>query len=502
MFLDKRRSPRLQTINSPVSSPQLLAMKNLISTLTLTAGAFTLATASASAQAQVWSLPTGFTAHNLSPDGIWVSGNDAVGSQMWNPSGMLAIPGSTDSWGGEISIGGQRFVGRFPDPVTVVDGPGFFDQGVGVTSLGWPSALFGDLCFTSTVESLNYDGSIMSGVAENGCNYFPFRWTQTGGYQLLDTTSLIVPTAKPSARALATSGDGAFSAGWIQTSARSGSVWDAAGVLSFPMITPGNPEGNGEIYGLDGDGDVVVGSSYSDGPVVIDSTGIHSPAVEAGYGNSGGGMLGLNAGGTVAVGNGGGAPGPFGTPDFPLIWTAWGGGQDMNAFFNGYGITLPTGNPIHRAVDISADGLTFLVQQAPPFFGYGDAFMIQLPNSWSNLGGASAGSNGMPFLEGAGYLTPGAPARIAIADAASSSISFVAVAGTSNPFPVWGGVLHTLSYSLLLPIPTDAAGSAKMDVTWPVGFAPGATLYIQAVNLDAGVVDGLTLTNAISATGF
>lgn len=480
-------------------------MKKLISTALLTASAFTLATATASAQAQIWTLPLNFDSFHMSPDGIFVSGTDGNGqAQLWNPTTMVPAGGPlTDfSFAGAVSMGGQFVVGRYEDPVTLVEGPGFYQFGVGDTMLGFPP-LYSDGCtLTSTANSISWDGSTIGGTIVNGCNAFPFRWTTTGGYQILDTSSLIVPSAQPSAKALATSGDGNIAAGWIQTSSRSGAVWDAAGVLSFPMITAGNPEGNGEIYGMDFDGSTIAGNSYSNGPVVIKDGTIHKVALEAGLNKSGEGMLSVSGDGNVAVGNGGGQPGPFGSPDTGLVWTSWGGGQDINTLFGAYGVVLPTGNPVARAVEVSSDGHTFLVQEAPAFFGYGDSFLVQLPNSWSDLGGASVGSNGTPVLDGMGFLTPGAPVRIEVSNAASNSLSFVAVSGTDSPFPIWGGVLHTLSYSLLVPVPTDGIGTATLNLSWPIGFAPGATVYIQAVTVDAGAADGLTLTNAVSAMGF
>ena len=482
-------------------------MKNILSTSLITFGAITLATGTAAAQVTITPLPAGFDAFELSPIGGVVSGQDNGGVARYVGGVVTNLPGNgwDLSFAGHMNFDGSMIAGRVENPLSTEFEPSFWQLGVGNTSLGYPLGGYGGTCLTSTASSISWDGTVIGGNVALSCNVYPFRWTTTNGFQILDTTSPIVPAAQPSAKVHATSGDGLVSAGWIQSTNRSGAVWDQAGVLSFPFITPANTDGLGEIHALNVDGTTVAGESSFDGPVVVRDGVIHSVAVEAGLAGSGEGMLSLSADGSVGVGAGGGQPGPFGSPDTGLIWTAWSGGQDINAFFAAYGVTLPTGNPIVRGIGVSLDAHTFLVSEASfgPFpGGYGDAFMITLPNSWANLGGNSpTGQNGIPQLTGQGYLTDGAPARVTLAQAASNSIALVAVSGTDNSTPLWGGVLHTLFYTDLFYVPTDATGNAVLDANWPSGLA-GATLYVQAASIDATVPDGFTLTNALSATGY
>lgn len=485
-------------------------MKSSLSTSLIALGAFTLAASTASAQS-ITPLPTGFTAYHLSPSGTTVSGEDGTGAAQfvapWDPAlNMTYIPGTmTDigSFAGRMNFDGSMIAGAFEDPGPAVPAPGFWQAGAGSgsTTAQFPVG-YADGCLTSTNSSLNWAGTVGGVSAALGCNLFPLRWDITANtYQLLDTSSFIVPSAQPSARVSATSGDGLVSAGWIQTTSRSGAVWDQAGTLSFPYLTVANPTGGGEVFATDFTGESFVGTTF-DGPVVASGGALHFPAGEAGLNNSGEGMLDISADGRVAVGAGGGATGPFGSPDTGLVWTEWGGGQNINTLFANYGISLPTGMQINRVPGVSLDGHTFLVQEPPPFFGYGDSYIVTLPPSWNNLGGNSpAGINGIPQMEGFGYLTDGAPARLALSQSAAGAPAFLALSATDNPMPLWGGVLHTTNYFKLINFNTNAAGGANIDFVWPNGLA-GVTLYSQMAVLDFSVPANITLTNALSSTGY
>ena len=479
-------------------------MKSFLSTSLITLGAFTLATTTASAQATITALPVDFDSFQLSPSGTTVSGSDGTFVGRWSAGVFTPLLGNgwDMSFAGNMNFDGSIVVGSFEDSLSMTILPGYNQTGVGDVSIGLPIGYADGCTLTSTANSVSWDGTVIGGSAVLGCNTYPFRWNSTTGFQVLDTSSPIVPSAVPSAKALATSGDGLVSAGWIQTSARSGAVWDAAGVLSFPFVTAINTDGNGEIFAMDFTGDTVVGNSFVDGPVVVNADGIHSPAIDAGFFNSGEGMLDVSADGAVAVGAGGGATGPFGSPDTGLVWTSWSGGQDINALFANYGVTLPSGLPVNRAVGISLDAHTFLVQEPPAGFGYGDSYLVTLPNSWNNLGGASpAGINGIPQLRGQGYLTDGAAARLTLSQSAAGSASFLALSATDNPMPLWGGVLHTTNYFKLINLNTNATGGAEINFTWPNGLA-GVTLYSQMATLDFSVPANITLSNALASTGF
>lgn len=486
-------------------------MKSSLSTSLIALGAFTLAATTASAQS-VTPLPSGFTAYHLSPSGTTVSGEDGTGAAQfvapWDPAlNMTYIPGTMTnigSFAGRMNFDGSMIAGAFEDPGPMVPAPGFWQAGAGSgsTTAQFPVGYADGCTLTSTNSSLNWAGTVGGVSAVLGCNLFPLRWDITGNtYQVLDTSSTIVPSAQPSARVSATSGDGLVSAGWIQTSNRSAAVWDSAGVLSFPFLTATDPSGGGEVFATDFTGDAFVGTSFA-GPVVSSGGVLYYPATDAGLMNSGEGMLDISADGRVAVGAGGGAPGPFGSPDTGIVWTEWGGGQDINTLMANYGLSLPTGMQSNRVPGVSLDGHTFLVQEPPMFFGYGDSFIVTLPNSWNNLGGNSpTGVNGIPQLEGFGFLTDGAPARLRLSQGAAGAAAFLALSATDNPTPLWGGVLHTTNYFKLVSFNTNAAGGANIDFKWPSGLA-GVTLYSQMAMLDFSVPANITLTNALSSTGY
>ncbi len=110
-----------------------------------------------------------------------------------------------------------------------------------------------------------------------------------------------------------------------------------------------------------------------------------------------------------------------------------------------------------------------------------DALLDAQPaDAWWSLGGALAGSGGVPALAGQGALLPGAQVTVTLTDARPDA-PLVGVAGTSNlNQPLSGGVLVPSPDHVLVGIlSTDATGAFTADVTWPTGVPSGARTYIQ-----------------------
>lgn len=120
--------------------------------------------------------------------------------------------------------------------------------------------------------------------------------------------------------------------------------------------------------------------------------------------------------------------------------------------------------------------------------------------TWSNLGAGLAGASGAPELFGSGAGLGSSALRVQLQHAAPASPAFLAYSVERIDLPLFGGLLVpniTLGASGLLPLPTNAAGSAQLATSWPSGWPSGAQLYAQAWVLDAGAPQGVAASNAI-----
>jgi hypothetical protein len=117
---------------------------------------------------------------------------------------------------------------------------------------------------------------------------------------------------------------------------------------------------------------------------------------------------------------------------------------------------------------------------------------------WTDLGFAKAGTNGVPHLAGSGPLTAGTANALLLTDAAPSTPATLVLGFSMLGAPFRDGTLVPLP-QFLVPLATDAAGSATLPFAWPAGVPSGTVLYLQDWIQDAGASYGLSASNGLMA---
>lgn len=123
---------------------------------------------------------------------------------------------------------------------------------------------------------------------------------------------------------------------------------------------------------------------------------------------------------------------------------------------------------------------------------------LSIHAAWFDLGNAKAGSAGVPSFTGAGPLSAGQPLTLTLTGAAPSVTSLLIVGLSQVNLPFYGGVMVP-SVDIVIPIPTDAAGSYALPSVWPSGVPANTSIYLQnwVLNPAGTKVDGAS--NALRA---
>jgi len=123
-------------------------------------------------------------------------------------------------------------------------------------------------------------------------------------------------------------------------------------------------------------------------------------------------------------------------------------------------------------------------------------------SAWENLGSSLAGTNGKPFLVGAGTLQGGSLVSIALTKALPLATSFVCIGVAALNAPFKGGTLvpDIGAAGFVVPLPISAAGQLTLAGVWPVGLPPGVTLYFQEWFADPHGPQGFAASPGVSAT--
>jgi hypothetical protein len=118
---------------------------------------------------------------------------------------------------------------------------------------------------------------------------------------------------------------------------------------------------------------------------------------------------------------------------------------------------------------------------------------------WTDLGFALAGASGFPVLSGTGTLQAGTPVTVELQAAAPSALATLFGSVASVPQPFKGGTLVPVPPLIARLLMTDAAGGIALAFAeWPAGLS-GLTLDLQYAIQDAGAIQGVALSNALSA---
>jgi hypothetical protein len=116
---------------------------------------------------------------------------------------------------------------------------------------------------------------------------------------------------------------------------------------------------------------------------------------------------------------------------------------------------------------------------------------------WTDLGGAHGDGPTTPALSGASDLQPGSPFILHLTHVEPGAPVWWIVGLQRLCQPFGGGMLVPAPDLVLGPLISDANGELEIDTSWPGGFPPGTTLYVQS--WIAGL-PGWESSNALSIT--
>ena len=463
-------------------------MNKLIPTTMIALGVLVASAPRAKAQGTSTTIP-GASAFDLSSDGGFVTGFGANGTFVWNPvTGFTYLQGGVGSVQ-KVSAYGFTVAGQIDDLALGNKAAGYWSLPTDTwTSLGQHPNQNGGCPTFGTAYAVSDDGMTLGGLLWDGCKTDAFMWTAATGFTLM-------ADANDSARLNDMSGDGTMGGGWIQTTSRVAAMWDTAGNLTQPLVSPANPSGFGEIFGVNWNGDSFTGSA--NGGAFLMRKGVFTD-INAALGTPQSVGNGISHDGRVVVGWSG-TGGPFGVQT-GMVYTDWLGAIDATAFFAMFGVPPPVGQTSFSDVrSVSGDANSFLAIAGG--FPLTESVLITLPDSFNDLGGGTLGTLGIPTLEGYGWLNPGMSAGLSLENAATGSVAVLTYGGTYTPTPLFGGIVGPLPADGFLFFPTGAAGEVDFTFTWPVTMPSGVQLYVQYGILDASATGGISLSNTVRMIG-
>ncbi len=119
------------------------------------------------------------------------------------------------------------------------------------------------------------------------------------------------------------------------------------------------------------------------------------------------------------------------------------------------------------------------------------------PNGrWSDLGSGSAGTLGIPRLQGSGPLALNGTNRFWLTRAVPGAPAVLVLGASAVSLPIFGGTLVP-SPDVIVPMPIDGAGGADFAFLQTAPMAPASRIYAQAWILDGGAPAGLASSNAV-----
>jgi len=128
-----------------------------------------------------------------------------------------------------------------------------------------------------------------------------------------------------------------------------------------------------------------------------------------------------------------------------------------------------------------------------------DMGAFEAPSVWLDLGGALAGSAGLPQLVLSGPLTPASLNTAALTSAAPNALAYVFAGFSLASIPLQGGVLLP-SPDLIRKYVTSPGGTLDIVFPWPTGLPSGFATYYQVWITDAGGPFGFAASNGVQGT--
>ena len=457
-------------------------------TTTAALAAVTLLSASLSAQTMT-SLGQGI-AQAISADGTTVAGGTTLGAWSWTASGgQQPLPGS--SWAYGVSGDGSVVFGEG----TGANAGARWTSGAGWQGIGAFPGTSG-ACGYGSPYALSDSGDVGVGLGWDGCSAFAYKWTPGGGVEDLGQFGPF------SSRANAVSGDGTVIGGWDEATngTRRAAVWfdDGSEVLLLEG-SAGNPFGYGEVSGLSSDGSWATGIDTENGQAFRWSAGTGVELLGNIPGFPGATGMAISDDGATVVGFAGIAFSGL----TAIIWTESGGMQTFSAFASGLGINLPAGEDFQVMHDLTANGrkiVGYHSVDAGPFSTKTPVLVDLGDDTWTDLGGGTAGLAGTPELVGTGPLTPGSSVSLDLTNAPPSALMIAWLSFAPTPAPALGGTVHALPFAQQFFFPAQPDGTFSVTTNWPAGVPSNTEVWFQFVVQDASVIWGLTLSNGLKAT--
>jgi len=122
-----------------------------------------------------------------------------------------------------------------------------------------------------------------------------------------------------------------------------------------------------------------------------------------------------------------------------------------------------------------------------------------IPDTWTNLGGASVGSAGGPALVGTGDLLGGDPVSLELANAPAGAALLLWISFAPTSFAAVGGTVHAFPFASQIGFVADGTGALSVGATWPLGVLPETQIWFQFLVDDPSSQYGITLSNGLHA---
>ena len=190
---------------------------------------------------------------------------------------------------------------------------------------------------------------------------------------------------------------------------------------------------------------------------------------------------------------------------FPVLFPGPNGNTWIHRFedLNGDGDAMDAGEKQLGIFDLQAFNSPALFPNPPKYGNYmADPwdFSVRRLTQWTDMGGGSPGSHGVPKLTGSGPLTSGSTTTISLANAPPSAPVLSWISGSSTPLAYAGGTLYAFPNPLAIFWVANGAGSLSASTPWPAGLPAGLDLWLQFLVKDPSVGPKLTLSNALKLT--
>lgn len=122
------------------------------------------------------------------------------------------------------------------------------------------------------------------------------------------------------------------------------------------------------------------------------------------------------------------------------------------------------------------------------------------PSPWVDLGNGTAGTHGVPLLEGEGGPIGGSQVSLTVTGALEDQSAVLVIGLSRIDAPTLGGILVPSPDFLIGGLTTTSAGELVVTTDWPQGIPPSTTVFFQVWIVDPAGPKGLSATNGLSVT--